>query len=780
MKKNKLLFLLIFLLLWVPFVTSCDKDENPDPVVETTMYVIHFETMGGTLIESQKVAENRLVKKPKNPVRTGYIFSGWYTDAECQNEFKFDTAKITSNKTLYAKWIEEEAEPTKLDIPVVQISSSGVASWQEIKHATGYLCKINDLELSAIIQSTSVQLENGDSIAVKAVGDDSYLDSDFSKIVTYEKKEDVQPEKPHQHTDNDSDGICDSCKESIIVNLTFFAINDLHGKYIDTASQPGVDELTTYFKQLYADESSYEVVLSSGDMWQGTAESSSNKGALMTQWMSEAGFASMTVGNHEFDWGLSPLSSNQALADFPFLGINVRYRGQQPSYIKSSTTVTCGAVKVGIIGAIGNCLSSISGEHREGLSFVTGNELTALVKAESNRLRTEEDCDLIIYSLHDGFGQSSSSLMQFDSTQFDDGKSHIYYDMELSNGYVDLVFEGHSHQSYMIQDGYGVYHLQGGGENYAISQADITYNTMTQSFVVTPSILEHTIYGSSSIADDPVVEEIFNQYFPDNNPYTTILGFNSAVRYSEDICSQIAKLYLEIGKETWGNNYDIVLGGGYLNTRSPYSLAYGNVTYANIFSLLPFDNEIVLGSISGTNLLNQFINNTSYYCAYDEAILNTIEPSKTYYIVVDTYCSTYSRNGITEVQRLPRYSRDLLSDFIKSGGWNDNSYNTISIAEALEIGNALAENGQTAEAYYISGTVQSIENTTYGNLYLVDGNDTIYVYGCYDQTGQRYDAMAFPPKVGNQIVVYGVIKKFKKGTSYIIELLNVKVIEITG
>ncbi len=778
-KKNKTLFLLIFLLLYVPFITSCAKKQNPegpkDPIVETTKYEINFDTMGGTLIESQQVEENGLVKKPKDPVRTGYIFSGWYTDAECKNIYTFET-KITSNKTLYAKWLNEEPKPTKLGIPVVQISSTGVASWQEIEHAAGYLCKVNGVELPDIRQLTSIQLEDGYSLAVKAVGDDSYLDSDYSKTVIYKKQE-----GSHQHIDNDSDDICDSCYESIIVNLTFFAINDLHGKYMDTSTQPGVDELTTYFKQLYVDESSYEVVLSSGDMWQGTVESSSNKGALMTQWMSEVGFASMTVGNHEFDWGLKPFTTNKELADFPFLGINVLYQGQQPDFIKSSTTVTCGPVKIGIIGAIGNCLSSISGEHRKGLSFATGNELTALVKAESTRLRTEEDCDLIIYSLHDGFDQSSSSVVQFDATQFDDGKGNIYYDMELSKGYVDLVFEGHTHQSYMIQDGYGVYHLQGGGENRAISQADIAYNTLTHEFEVTPSKLNHTVYGSSSIADDPVVNEIFNQYFPDDNPYTTVLGFNSTTRLSSDICSQVSKLYLEIGKETWGNNYNIVLGGGFLKTRSPYNLDYGDVTYADIFSLLPFDNEIVLGSISGSNLLNQFINNTNYYCAYDKSIINTIEPSQTYYIVVDTYSSTYSKNGITEVQRLSRYSRDLLAEFIKSGGWNEeqNQYDMITIAEALEIGNALAENGQTKEAYYISGTVQSIENTIYGNLYLVDGNDTIYVYGCYDQSGNRFDAMSVRPQVGNQIVVYGVIKKYKKGSTFIIELLNVKVIEIT-
>src|SRR5574344_776120 len=43
--------------------------------------------------------------------------------------------------------------------------------------------------------------------------------------------------------------------------------------------------------------------LSSGDMWQGSADSNLTHGALMVNWMNIAGFESMAIGNHEFDWG---------------------------------------------------------------------------------------------------------------------------------------------------------------------------------------------------------------------------------------------------------------------------------------------------------------------------------------------------------------------------------------------------------------------------------------------------------------------------------------------
>ena len=33
------------------------------------------------------------------------------------------------------------------------------------------------------------------------------------------------------HVDSDDNGGCDTCNQSVLVNLDFYAINDLHGKF---------------------------------------------------------------------------------------------------------------------------------------------------------------------------------------------------------------------------------------------------------------------------------------------------------------------------------------------------------------------------------------------------------------------------------------------------------------------------------------------------------------------------------------------------------------------
>ncbi len=471
-----------------------------------------------------------------------------------------------------------------------------------------------------------------------------------------------------KHTDTDDDGLCDICYVSVLTDVVFFAMNDLHGKFCDTDKQPGVDELTTYLKTAYATYD-HVILLSSGDMWQGSSESNLTKGLILTEWMNELDFTAMTLGNHEFDWGESFIEANAAVAEFPFLAINIydRDTGALADYCQPSVYVDLGALQVGIIGAIGDCYSSISGETSGGVYFKTGSELTALVKAESTRLR-EAGADLIIYSLHDGYADSRKNGVLLDS------QLNGYYDPSLSEGFVDLVFEGHTHKNYVLPDGDGVYHLQNGGENRGISQVTIAYNTANGNhYVDSATVVESSIYGA--VASDPIVDRLMEKYADDVSAGTEVLGYNVRYRSGDELRELVAQLYYETGMVAWGEQYKIVLGGGFLSVRSPYALPQGNVTYSNLQMLMPFDNALVLCSVQGRDLLTKFIhtdnkNYFNYYGEYGESVKNEIDPNATYYVVVDTYTSTYAPNRLTEIARYDAttFARDLLAAHIRGGG----------------------------------------------------------------------------------------------------------------
>ena len=53
------------------------------------------------------------------------------------------------------------------------------------------------------------------------------------------------------HTDDNDDGVCESCSGSVIIVVDLYSINDLHGKFENSESDIGVDEMTAYFKAIW-------------------------------------------------------------------------------------------------------------------------------------------------------------------------------------------------------------------------------------------------------------------------------------------------------------------------------------------------------------------------------------------------------------------------------------------------------------------------------------------------------------------------------------------------
>ena len=82
-------------------------------------------------------------------------------------------------------------DPVTLSTPVVSVdNTNGKATWDEVEHASGYVYKINNGDEKTDATKTdgkyTVQLSNGQSIQVKALGDGTnYKDSAWSTAKTY-------------------------------------------------------------------------------------------------------------------------------------------------------------------------------------------------------------------------------------------------------------------------------------------------------------------------------------------------------------------------------------------------------------------------------------------------------------------------------------------------------------------------------------------------------------------------------------------------------------------
>jgi uncharacterized repeat protein (TIGR02543 family) len=60
--------------------------------------------------ESQFIKYRKYVQSPEVTSREGYLFGGWFTEPAGVNQFTFEDTQVTSDLTLYAKWIEEDEQ----------------------------------------------------------------------------------------------------------------------------------------------------------------------------------------------------------------------------------------------------------------------------------------------------------------------------------------------------------------------------------------------------------------------------------------------------------------------------------------------------------------------------------------------------------------------------------------------------------------------------------------------------------------------------------------------
>ena len=66
-----------------------------------------LKTGGYTDVTYQELRYGDLVTEPEVPTREGYTFAGWYQDEGYNLPWDFETSIVSSDLTLYAKWIPD-------------------------------------------------------------------------------------------------------------------------------------------------------------------------------------------------------------------------------------------------------------------------------------------------------------------------------------------------------------------------------------------------------------------------------------------------------------------------------------------------------------------------------------------------------------------------------------------------------------------------------------------------------------------------------------------------
>ena len=433
-------------------------------------------------------------------------------------------------------------------------------------------------------------------------------------------------EKDYEHNEYDTDET---------VEIIYF--NDLHGHLTyDSAKQPGLTSMMRLCELFYDIRPEGIVMLSGGDQYQGSAYSNMSGGDCTTYLFNALGVDAQIMGNHEFDWGLSTIEATINKCNFPTLGMNVinTETNERFDFLDDCTMVEKKGHKIGIIGSAGNTKSSVAEYNRNGFDLINGSEHAAMVKACSNALKSA-GAEFIILMIHD----ETYDVVNDNPT--------YYYDESLTKeGYVDLVFDAHTHQEYIREDEYGVLHVQAGQYSEACARIAIDFNNEQ------PYVFQREIESLSGKHYNNVAgESIFNHFSQPGVGANEVVCSYTPYVSKENISSNLSRLYYDLFSEpataileSKGIYDDVLLGFNYPLPRAYFQ--QGQLLFNDIYTALPFDNPLGVASIQGNYLLSVVYNkeNTEHY---PDVSTSLIDPNETYYVICDAYNFAYSYNHMT-------------------------------------------------------------------------------------------------------------------------------------
>ncbi len=140
-----------------------------------------------------------------------------------------------------------------------------------------------------------------------------------------------------------------------LVTVRVFHTSDEHG-WLQPATEGtlvlgGAANLRAWWAKESLDPAK-DLVLSSGDGWQGPAISSYFQGESMVELMNLLGYRATAIGNHEFDWGREVMARRFAQASYPALSANLRYvaDGKAVDFAQRFVLLEVQGAKVGVIG----------------------------------------------------------------------------------------------------------------------------------------------------------------------------------------------------------------------------------------------------------------------------------------------------------------------------------------------------------------------------------------------------------------------------------------------
>jgi 2',3'-cyclic-nucleotide 2'-phosphodiesterase (5'-nucleotidase family) len=401
-------------------------------------------------------------------------------------------------------------------------------------------------------------------------------------------------------------------------------LTDFHGQLepssltIDgrNVSVGGAAQLATLFDQEAAQFSGSSFLFASGD---NVGASPANSGLLQDAPAIDVenawGLHATSYGNHEFDYGIARLLQHQARANFPFLGANIisTTTGLNPDWVQGTHVFNYGNLRIGVIGIeLKQTPELVSAGATAGLTFLDEVET---IRAESEKLR-KQGVKIQIVLIHQGTANGLNAV---------DGNPAVPWDgpimtiaQGIQNTTVDVILAGHTHRVSNLMVG-KILVAEGinAGASYSVVQMIIHGQDVEWAGAAT------RIAKNLGVAKRADVQAIVD----DANAQTAVLRNQVIGTQQFDIKRAPTRLF----ESAMGNMVADAMRLKYPGVDAAYTNSGGlradvncappsageqpcEITWGEMFSVLPFGNRTVIETLTGAQLEQAFINGFTPFC----------------------------------------------------------------------------------------------------------------------------------------------------------------------
>jgi len=392
-------------------------------------------------------------------------------------------------------------------------------------------------------------------------------------------------------------------------NITILHTNDIHGRLENVIKgDNGIARIATLVEEIReqaALEGRFVLLLDAGDATHGTLLANYFEGEPVIDVMNAMGYDAMEIGNHDFNYGQAGLAERAAQADFPLLCANVveTATGMVPSYLKPYVIKEVGGRRIAIFGLITPETPWVT--HPKNVVGLTFLDPIETAKQLVPKLRPK--ADVIIALTHIGYP------MDRDLAENVEG--------------ISVIVGGHSHTKIVTPENIGdTIIVQAWEYGKVLGRLDLTLSVQSlpdahdqrwhrwHRSAVT-SFSGWLIPNTTSIPRDPAVQGIIDNYLAilgtemskvvgrtlvdlDGRRWSAPTPGLQGIRREE---KNVGNLVADMMR--WASEGEAQIafnnGGG---IRWHKLFPAGDITYKDVYELLPFTNTLVMMDLTGSQI----------------------------------------------------------------------------------------------------------------------------------------------------------------------------------